>query len=147
MPPGWRNATTSKTSTGSAAGPDRRKAYADMATTFKYSVRDRAGKLQSGTLEADSQAMVATRLKGMGYAPLSIAETDNTGMSRELKIPGFGTKVKLKDLAVFSRQFATMINSGLSLLRALTILCEQTDNKELTRVLRVVRSCLLYTSD
>jgi len=111
-----------------------------MATTFQYSVRDRAGKLQSGTLEADSQAMVATRLKGMGYAPLSIAETDNTGMKRELKIPGFGTKVKLKDLAVFSRQFATMINSGLSLLRALTILCEQTDNKELARILHLVRA-------
>jgi len=110
-----------------------------MATTFKYSVRDRAGKLQSGTLEADSQAMVATRLKGMGYATLSIAET-NVGMKREIKIPGFGGKVKLKELAVFSRQFATMINSGLSLLRALTILCEQTDGKELARVLRVVRS-------
>jgi type IV pilus assembly protein PilC len=110
-----------------------------MATTFKYSVRDRAGKLQSGTLEADSQAMVATRLKGMGYATLSIAET-NVGVQREIKIPGFGGKVKLKELAVFSRQFATMINSGLSLLRALTILCEQTDGKELARVLRVVRS-------
>jgi type IV pilus assembly protein PilC len=110
-----------------------------MATTYQYSVRDRAGKLQSGTLEADSQAMVATRLKGMGYAPLSIAETDNTGMMRELKIPGFGTKVKLKDLAVFSRQFATMINSGLSLLRSLTILCDQTENKKLTEVLRAVR--------
>ena len=110
-----------------------------MATTFKYSVRDRAGKLQTGTLEADSQAMVATRLKGMGYATLSIAET-NVGVQREIKIPGFGGKVKLKELAVFSRQFATMINSGLSLLRALTILCEQTDGKELARVLRVVRS-------
>jgi type IV pilus assembly protein PilC len=110
-----------------------------MATTFQYSVRDRAGKLQSGTLEADSQAMVATRLKGMGYATLSIAET-NVGVNREIKIPGFGGKVKLKELAVFSRQFATMINSGLSLLRALTILCEQTDGKELARVLRVVRS-------
>jgi type IV pilus assembly protein PilC len=110
-----------------------------MATTFQYSVRDRAGKLQSGTLEADSQAMVATRLKGMGYATLSIAET-NVGVNREIKVPGFGGKVKLKELAVFSRQFATMINSGLSLLRALTILCEQTDGKELAGVLRVVRS-------
>ena len=83
--------------------------------------------------------MVATRLKGMGYATLSIAET-NVGVNREIKIPGFGGKVKLKELAVFSRQFATMINSGLSLLRALTILCEQTDGKELAGVLRVVRS-------
>ena len=54
-------------------------------------------------------------------------------MKTEIKIPGFGGKVKLKDLAVMSRQFATMINSGLSLLRALTILAEQTENKELAR--------------
>ena len=40
-------------------------------TTFEYSVRDKGGKLVSGTLEADSQAAVATRLKSMGYAPVS----------------------------------------------------------------------------
>ncbi len=56
-------------------------------------------------------------------------------MKTELNIPGFGKKVKLKDLAVMSRQFATMINSGLSLLRSLTILAEQTENKELARIL------------
>jgi type IV pilus assembly protein PilC len=109
-------------------------------TTFEYSVRDKAGKLVSGTLEAESQAAVATRLKSMGYAPVSI-RTSNAGLSRELKIPGFGgKKVKLKDLAVMSRQFATMINSGLSLLRALSILSEQTESKELARVLGEVRN-------
>ena len=50
-------------------------------------------------------------------------------MQTEIKLPGFGAKVKLKDLAIFSRQFATMINSGLSLLRALTILSEQTEQQ------------------
>jgi type IV pilus assembly protein PilC len=109
-----------------------------MPTTFEYSVRDRAGQLQSGTLEAETTALVATKLKSMGMAPVSITET-NVGMKRELKIPGLGGSVKLKDLAIFSRQFATMINSGLSLLRALTILCDQTENKKLTEVLRDVR--------
>ena len=109
-------------------------------TTFEYSVRDKSGKLVSGTLEADSQAAVATRLKSMGYAPVSI-KTANAGLSKELKIPGLGgKKVKLKDLAVMSRQFATMINSGLSLLRALSILAEQTETKELARVLGEVRN-------
>ena len=111
-----------------------------MATaTYTYSVRDRAGKLVSGTLDAESSAAVARRLKSMGYAPVSITES-NTGMSKEIKIPGFGGKVKLKDLAVFARQFATMINSGLSLLRALTILTEQTENKKLAEVIGVVRN-------
>src|SRR3954468_10517040 len=108
-------------------------------TTFEYSVRDKAGKLVSGTLEADSQAAVATRLKSMGYAPVSIRSA-KSGVNKEIKIPGFGKKVKLKDLAVMSRQFATMINSGLSLLRALSILAEQTENSELARVLGEVRN-------
>ena len=102
--------------------------------TFQYSVRDRGGKIVSGTLEADSQAAVAAKLKQMGYAPVSITKA-NAGMKKELSIPGFGKRVKLKDLAVMSRQFATMINSGLSMLRSLTILSEQTENKELARVL------------
>ena len=113
-----------------------------MATaTFEYKVRDRAGKMTTGKLEAESQSAVATKLKSMGYAPVSITEA-NAGMSKEIKLPGFGGKkaVKLKDLAVFSRQFATMVNSGLSLLRALNILTEQTENKEFARVLGEVRN-------
>lgn len=108
-------------------------------TTFNYSVRDRAGKLVSGTLDADSPTVVAQRLRSMGYAPVSI-EQANGGLNRELKIPGFGNKVKLKELAIVTRQFATMINSGLSLMRALSILAQQTENKELARVLGEVRN-------
>src|SRR3954467_9922075 len=108
-------------------------------TTFQYSVRDRGGKLISGTLDGESQAAVVQKLRGMGYAPVSINEA-KTGMKTELAIPGFGKKVKLKDLAIMSRQFATMINSGLSLLRALNILSEQTENPELARVLGEVRN-------
>jgi type IV pilus assembly protein PilC len=108
--------------------------------TFEYKVRDSAGKMKTGTLEAETSAQVASKLKGMGYAPLSISES-KAGMSKELTIPGFGKKkVKLKDLAVFSRQFATMINAGLSLLRALNILVDQTENKELARVLGELRN-------
>src|SRR4051794_35888340 len=113
-----------------------------MATaTFEYKVRDRAGKLTSGKLDAESQSQVASKLKSMGYAPVSITQS-NAGMSKEISIPGFNRKkkVKLKDLAVFSRQFATMVNSGLSLLRALNILVEQTENPELARVLAEVRN-------
>src|SRR3954449_5311067 len=107
--------------------------------TFNYSVRDKSGKLVSGTLDAENQAAVANRLKAMGYSPVSINEA-NAGLKKESKIPGFGNKVKLKDLAIFARQFATMINSGLSLLRALTILTEQTDNAELARIIGEVRN-------
>ena len=112
-----------------------------MATaTYEYKVRDRSGSMKTGKLDAESPAQVAAKLKQMGYAPISITQA-NAGMSKEVKLPGFGkTKVKLKDLAIFSRQFATMVNSGLSLLRALNILTEQTENKELARVLGEVRN-------
>ena len=53
----------------------------------------------------------------MGYVPIAIEQQGGKSLTSDLKIPGFGDRVKLKDVAVFSRQFATMINSGLSLLR------------------------------
>ncbi|MCW2612644.1 MAG: type pilus assembly protein PilC [Actinomycetota bacterium] len=111
-----------------------------MSTTFKYSVRDTGGKLVTGSLEADNQAAVARKLLQMGYAPVSITSDEKKGLQKDVSIPGFKARVKLKDLAIFSRQFATMVNSGLSLLRALAILCEQTDSKELARVLTEVRN-------
>jgi type IV pilus assembly protein PilC len=77
-------------------------------TSFQYQVRDKTGKVVSGTIEAESQAAVAQKLTSMGYATVSISQAGG-GMKKELKIPGFGDKVKLKDLAVMSRQFATMI--------------------------------------
>jgi type IV pilus assembly protein PilC len=112
-----------------------------MAKTldYEYAVRDRSGKMVRGKLKAESPAVVATRLKSMGYAPVSITQA-NAGLKRELSIPGFGNKVGLKDLAIMSRQFATMVNSGLSLLRALTILEEQTECKPLAKVLVQVRN-------
>ncbi|CAB5027585.1 MAG: type II secretion system F family protein [Actinobacteria bacterium] len=106
--------------------------------TFEYAVRDRSGKVVTGRMDADSESAVAGKLRGMGYAPITISEA-NSGLKRELAMPKFGKRVKLKDLAIFSRQFATMINSGLSLLRALSILEDQTDNDELARVISEVR--------
>src|SRR5919106_589821 len=101
-----------------------------MPTSYAYKVRDREGKMLGGTLEAESEDAVVTRLRQLGYAPISIEAEKGAGLKTELRLPGSG-RVKLKDLAVFSRQFATMINSGLSLLRALTILGEQPGTRRL----------------
>ncbi len=109
-------------------------------TTYGYKARDSTGKVKTGKLTGDSPTKVALALRGMGNPPLSITQASATGLHREITIPGLGRKkVGLKDLAVFARQFATMINSGLSLLRALNILTEQTENPELARVLGEVR--------
>ncbi len=106
--------------------------------TYEYSVRDRKGKLVNGKLEAATEAALVQKLRGMGYAPVSVRET-NAGMNREISLP-FGNSVGLKDLAVMSRQFATMISSGLSLLRALAILAEQTENQKLRKTIGEVRT-------
>jgi type IV pilus assembly protein PilC len=113
---------------------------ATAAKTFEYSVRDKQGKLVSGKSEALSREALAQQLMRRGLAPVSIKET-GTGMNRDISF-SFGSGVKLKDLAVMARQFATMINSGLSLLRALAILSEQTENKNLAAALTQVRSAV-----
>ncbi|HVL32843.1 MAG TPA: type II secretion system F family protein [Actinomycetota bacterium] len=110
-----------------------------MPATYAYKVRDRSGKLIEGKLEADNQAMVAGRLKEMGYAPLRIVEERQSLGKKEISLP-WGNRIKPKDIAIMSRQFATMINSGLSLLRALNILAEQTENPKLGSILGDVRS-------
>jgi type IV pilus assembly protein PilC len=110
-----------------------------MPTTFAYKVRDREGRMLGGTMEADSEDAAIARLRQLGYAPVSVEAEKGAGLKTELRLPGTG-RVKLKDLAVFSRQFATMINSGLSLLRALTILGEQTSNRRLAEVITLVRA-------
>lgn len=110
------------------------------AKTFNYQVRDTKGKIVTGQLDADSAATVASKLRGLGYSPVSIDEQKVDVFSKDLHIPGFGGKVKLKDLSIFSRQFATMINSGLSLLRALHILAEQTENPKLAEVILEIAS-------
>jgi type IV pilus assembly protein PilC len=100
-----------------------------MAATFTYKVRDRHGRLVEGSLEADSSTLVADRLRQMGYVPIAIDRKDSTALKRDIHIPGLSNRVKARDIAVFSRQFSTMVSAGLTLLRTLTILAEQTENK------------------
>jgi type IV pilus assembly protein PilC len=107
------------------------------AVQYAYKVRDSGGKLIEGRVESESEAAVAVKLRSMGYLPLEIARA-NAGMRREIHL-GLPRRVRLKDLAVFCRQFATMVNAGLSLLRSLAILAEQAENAELRRLLRQVR--------
>lgn len=108
--------------------------------TFEYAIRNKDGKIIKGRIEAKDSAAVAGRLRTMGAAPLSISEVSTSGLQREIKIPGLGDKVGMKDLSIMSRQLATMINSGLSILRALSILAEQTESKPLAKVLAQVRT-------
>ncbi len=110
-----------------------------MPETFQYKVKDKNGKLVEGSLEAENAQLVVSKLRSMGYVPIEIQQSGGASLQRELKIPGLSDRVKLKEVAVFSRQFATMINSGLSLLRSLNILAEQTESKALAEIVNQVR--------
>lgn len=110
--------------------------------TFHYRARDSAGRAREGTVEGPDQRVVVARLREMGMTPLSIEEQKTSGLKREITLPGRGGKVKLNDLSIFSRQFSTMIASGLTLLRSLTILAEQTENPKLKEVLARVAAAV-----
>ena len=110
-----------------------------MPSTFVYRVRDKGGRLLEGTLEADNTGLVASKLREMGYYPISIEARSSGGLQTELHIPGLGHRVKARDVAVFARQFATMINAGLTMLRALNILADQTSNPTLAQAVSSVR--------
>jgi type IV pilus assembly protein PilC len=108
-----------------------------MADSYAYRVRTKEGRILQGKMEADGEAAVATRLRSQGMVPVQITKESKVNLKVEIHL--LPKRVKLKDLAVFSRQFATMISSGLSLLRALNILAEQTENPMLADATRSLR--------
>ena len=100
--------------------------------TFNYAVRDKAGKVQKGKLDGDSKAAVQAKLTQMGYI---ILELDQQGILAQLNTIKFGTGVKPKEVSIFARQFATMINAGLSLTKCLSILSQQTESAALRDII------------
>ncbi|MGI8790614.1 MAG: type II secretion system F family protein, partial [Actinomycetota bacterium] len=108
-----------------------------MATSFAYKVRTKEGRVLEGKMEAAGEGAVASRLRQQGMTPIQITKDSKASMKMEIRIRE--PKVKLKDLAIFSRQFATMINAGLSLLRTLNILSEQTENPTLAKTVGLLR--------
>lgn len=111
-------------------------ATAGMTRFFEYKSRDSVGKLVKGKLEAGSEGAVVDKLRTMGLAPVEIRETvAASGLNREISFGSFAKGVDLKSLAIVSRQMATMISAGLSLLKTLSILAEQTENKKLKAIL------------
>src|SRR5580700_10971247 len=110
-----------------------------MALTFDYKVRDQTGNLIEGKLEGDSLPLVVGRLREMGYLPVTVTPAPGRGMKAEIVIPGFSDRIKPAEVSVFTRQFATMVDSGLSINRSLAVLSTQMENKFLSQVIREVR--------
>jgi type IV pilus assembly protein PilC len=106
---------------------------------FGWEARSKAGSPQKGVMEAASTAQVEAQLKRYGFTGITVKE-QGKGFSMELKFPALGQKkVQTKELVVFTRQFATMIDSGLPLVQCLDILSGQQENKTFKEILVKVK--------
>lgn len=101
---------------------------------FKYRVLNSDGEKVEGSYEANSKEEVIDYIAGNGYYPLMVEEVVQSS-NIELN---FNKKVKLKDLAVFCRQFYTMLNAGVPILTCLEILSNQIENKKLREATREI---------
>ncbi len=105
---------------------------------FAWEGTTKSGQTMKGEMEAPNAEAVQAQLRRQGISPGNIKERGK-GFDMELKIPGFEPKVTTKDLVVFTRQFATMIDAGLPLVQCLDILSRQQENKTFKRNLVQVK--------
>src|SRR5512138_1702391 len=101
---------------------------------FNYTGRTRGGQTITGEMEAATREAVVARLRSQ-----QIMATAVRGKPKDIVIPGFGGGVSDKDIVIFTRQFATMIDAGLPLVQCLEILGSQQENKIFKKVLIEIR--------
>ena len=95
---------------------------------FQYEGVTSSGAKTKGEFEALNQQAAMSKLKAQNIKPTMVKEKSTSGLNMEIKSPWFKPKVKEKDLVLFTRQFATMIDAGLPLVQCLDILANQTDS-------------------
>ena len=104
--------------------------------TFSYRARDNSGQIFSGVIEGDSREAVIDKLREMKYFIISIEQKRHTLLSTEITL---FKSIKIRDLAIFYRQFATMVTAGLTLVNCLEILSKQTENKLLANKIEDIK--------
>ncbi len=107
-------------------------------STYIYTARREQGAILSGQLVGESKAAAVAELRRKGLTVVQLEE--KRGLPNLNELLESSKRVKTRDKAVFARQFATMINSGLAVLRALAVLEEQTENPRLRKIVAAVRS-------
>lgn len=108
---------------------------------YEYKARDRTGKLIAATMEAASERDVAASLRQKGYF-ISEIKAPKSGLNAEIRLPKWldiGSVPNTRDITIFSRQFATVINAGLPVVQSLAILQRQAEKQGLKDALRRVR--------
>jgi type IV pilus assembly protein PilC len=108
---------------------------APKAKQWVWEAKNRAGETKKGEMEALDAAAVDTRLKALGLSPVKVKKK-----SAELRMPTLGSGVSGKDILVFTKQFATMIDAGLPLVQCLDILANQMDNAAFKKVVLAIKA-------
>lgn len=101
--------------------------------TFRYVAKENTGKTVSGTLDYSEKSLLIEALRKKGLIIISIEET------KKRKVSGLGKKVKLDDIVVFSRQLATMVDSGIPLVQAMDILSDQIEKPAFKNIIATIR--------
>lgn len=102
--------------------------------TFSYKAVNSAGKDVKGSVEAESKEEAARKIKEQGLVPLSVGKQG--ALDKDINIPIFkGKKIPARDMSVFCRQFASILKAGVSVINALEMLAEQTENKKLKQAI------------
>ena len=110
--------------------------------TFTYVAKDKTGKEVKGQQDASNKDALIKNLRAKGLVVGSVTEEKAVAKAKQ-KSGGFrlfGGKVNLKDLSIFCRQFATMINAGVSLVRCLDVLEQQTNSPRLKEIIRDIEA-------
>ena len=105
---------------------------------FAWEGRTRGGEIKKGTMDAETEVDVTARLRQMG---ISLTKVKPKGREIALELPlWLGGGVGAKEIVIFTRQLATMIDAGLPIVQCLEILGSQSDSKQLKRILAAVKS-------
>jgi len=105
---------------------------------FEYQALDGAGKAIRGIIDADSARTARAKLRGQGVYPTEIREEDVATAQRVPSFNLFG-RVRAKDLALVSRQLATLMEAGIPLISSLSALIEQLGNPVLRKIITQIR--------
>ncbi|MBI4514207.1 MAG: type II secretion system F family protein [Deltaproteobacteria bacterium] len=107
---------------------------------FRWQGVSSRGEMLQGEMEATTRDAVLVRLRAQRIQPIpSKVKEKGKGLDREITLPGFGEKIKSRDIVIFTRQLATMIDAGLPIVQCLDILAQQSDNKKFGKVIGQVK--------
>ena len=108
--------------------------------TFQWQGVSARGEVLTGEMEAPTRDAVLVRLRSQRIQPIPAKIRERgRGLSREITIPGFGESVRPRDVVIFTRQLATMIDAGLPIVQCLDILAAQSPNKKFRNIIRHIK--------